>query len=57
MFRIMLMLAAGVLMAKPPKPKPPKTDRCLSCDLGVHHPGRKVKGCNCSDCGSGTAQG
>lgn len=55
MIRVMFMLAAAAMMA--PKPKPPKTDRCLSCDLGVHHPGRKVKGCNCSDCGSGTKQG
>lgn len=56
MIRAMLLLAA-VMMAKDPKPKPPKTDRCLSCDLGVHHPGKQVKGCNCSDCGSGTKQG
>ena len=52
--RVLIMLAVMLAMAKP---KPPKTDRCLSCDLDQHHPGRQVEGCNCSTCGSGTGKG
>lgn len=39
---------------RPRRPKPGRTERCMSCDLGVHHPGRRVAGCKCGTCQGGT---
>jgi hypothetical protein len=36
-----------------PQPAPPVSDRCVSCDLGQHHGGRRVAGCRCYCASSG----
>jgi hypothetical protein len=43
-----------------PKREVPSPEYCLGCDLGQHHAGRKVKGCQCwcgTHDGGGDGQG